>query len=544
MAIRISSKMLRILLFLSILSVIFLCPADAQTQPKDSATTWQLWEHTLTSRKSYSEPYKDLTLTTVFTGPGGQSFSVPGFWVSGNTFKIRCAFPATGTWKWETSCADSGNKSLHRQTGEVTVSAYTGNNFLYRHGYLRVSDSKRHLAYQDGSPFLWMGDTGWMALGRSSPQEWESYVDDRADKGFTVIQCHATQFSAQDTTITKTEPLKAGKPNAEYFKDLEYKIAYANQKGIVIMLVGLGVSGKGHYIAEMNTREFLRYLTGRLAGHAVILSPSMDAPYDEKNDQMAATLKSVSEIHLITQHVGTVAGAAAEYHTKPSIDFTALQSGHHNGNLPKVYEAAMNWTLDLWNMEPMKPVINTEAMYDGRGNNEGNDWREQDARKLGWISWLSGSLGYTYGAGETGRHVTGSHGGLFMFVKDSIQVDYWRKVLFWPSGMQMEYLKKFFAKLAWWELEPAPKSILNQAKSPLKMMSLARSPAGNLLVAYLPDNHDIKIKLTGLQSGLQGSWYDPVGDRYLPLKQVIGDNGEQTFSAPGAGDWVLLLTKP
>jgi hypothetical protein len=121
--------------------------------------------------------------------------------------------------------------------------------------------------------------------------------------------------------------------------------------------------------------------------------------YDKRNDQMGQHLKTVSTLHLVTQHIGTVAGAAEAYHAKSYLDFNGLQSGHHNGNMHKAYDAAFNWSLSLWKMQPTKPVINTEAVYDGRGNNEGNNWREQDARKLGWIGWLSGALGYTYGAG-------------------------------------------------------------------------------------------------------------------------------------------------
>ena len=522
---------------------LFLFPATVQAQPENAATTWQPWEHTFTSRKSYDEPYKDLTLTATFTSPDGKTFSVPGFWAAGDTYKIRCAFPSTGVWQWQTICSDPKNKALHLQSGQVKVIAYSGENPLAKHGFLRIGDTKRYLTYADGTPFLWMGDTGWLTLRQSSLAEWKTYVDDRATKGFTVIQVHASQYAIQDSLLRDFTPIKNGLPDPEYFRELEEKIGYANQKGIVILLVGLGVSGKGHYIPEMNTTAFARYLTGRLAGHAVILSPSMDAGYDDINEQMAALLKSVSSVHLLTQHVGTKAGAAVAYHIKSSTDFTALQSGHHNGNTVKAYEAAVQWTGELWNLEPTKPVVNSEAMYDGRGNNEGNNWREQDVRKLGWIGWLSGALGYTYGAGESDRHVTGGSGGIYRLVEDSTRYDYWPKVLDWPSAHQMSYMKQFFATIPWWELIPDPNRILNQAKSSLQTMTLARSQSGNLLVAYLPENHDITIRLDGLPRGLTGQWYSPLKGRYLAIAAPIGNSGEQTFSCPGPDDWVLFLKK-
>jgi hypothetical protein len=507
----------------------------------DTATTWQPWEHTLISRVVYDNPYSVVSVTATFTGPGGAAFSTPGFWVSGNMFKIRCAFPVSGVWTWNLTCSDSGNKSLHQQSGKVSVTAYAGNNRLYRHGFVRVGYTKRYLIHQDGTPFFWLGDTGWLAFKKSSWQEWRQYVDNRAAKGFTVIQTHANQYIPDTSSQAALMPLRNDLPDPAYFQLLEEKIAYANQRGIVVLLVGLGYSGKGNYVPNMNTAAFTRYLTSRLAARAVIFSPSMDAPYDDRNDQMASLLKAAASVHLITQHVGTVAGAAEAYHLKPYIDFTALQSGHHNGATPKAYEAAVQWTHTLRQLHPTKPVINSEAMYDGRGNNEGNNWREQDARKLGWMSWLSGALGYTYGAGETDRHVAGSTGGLFRFVQDSLQYDYWRKVVDWPSSDQMSYLKQFFEHLTWWHLEPKPDRIRNQAGAPLQIMTLAQSPEGNLLVAYLPDNHDIRLDMTGLNKDLTGQWYNPRKNQYVPVKEPIHTTGEQLFVCPGPGDWVLLL---
>ena len=53
---------------------------------------------------------------------------------------------------------------------------------------LRVSQNQRYLAYADDTPFLWIGDTAWAAPTRASDEEWEAYLTDRADKGFSLIQ--------------------------------------------------------------------------------------------------------------------------------------------------------------------------------------------------------------------------------------------------------------------------------------------------------------------------------------------------------------------
>jgi len=52
---------------------------------------------------------------------------------------------------------------------------------------LRVSDSARALVAEDGTPFLWLGDTAW-SLPRLSPEDVETYMARRALQGFTVLQ--------------------------------------------------------------------------------------------------------------------------------------------------------------------------------------------------------------------------------------------------------------------------------------------------------------------------------------------------------------------
>ena len=126
--------------------------------------TWQRWETSLASSRSYTNPYADVDLQVTFTGPTGQALHVRGFWDGGPTFKIRCAFPQAGTWRWQTICSDAGNTGLHNKSGTVEVGPYSGGNPLYRHGFPRISANRRHLAHADGRPFLWIGDTPWLSL--------------------------------------------------------------------------------------------------------------------------------------------------------------------------------------------------------------------------------------------------------------------------------------------------------------------------------------------------------------------------------------------
>ena len=53
---------------------------------------------------------------------------------------------------------------------------------------LRVSDNKRFLVKDSGAPFFYLGDTAWELFHRLNREEADLYLENRAAKGFTVIQ--------------------------------------------------------------------------------------------------------------------------------------------------------------------------------------------------------------------------------------------------------------------------------------------------------------------------------------------------------------------
>ena len=519
------------------------------TQPAsrpERVIQWQRWEHGLTAQKDHPHPYTAVEVDVRFTGPGGATFQVPAFWDGDRGIRFRAAFPSSGVWRWRTSCLDPTDAGLHGRSGEVHVNAYTGENPLYRHGDLRVSVDQRHLVHADGTPFLWMGDTGWNAAWKSTPPEWQEYVDTRARQRFSVLQTVATGTAARNSTTNPASghaPFHGdGTPNPPFWRDLEEKLAYANDRGLVVLLTGVGNSPAG-FGEKQRPPAFARFLAGRLAGHMVVFSPSMDQRFDLQNDESGTRLRALTT-HLITQHPGTHFDTIKQYHDKAYADFCGLQTGHQGGNLNRAYDAARAWTLELWRRPPVKPVINLEAMYDAHGHDNALNWRAQDVRKLGWITWLSGSRGYTYGAGDVPPKVPAGAGGVWRFNTDVAAYDHWRQALVWPSAAQMTHLRDFFASIEWWRLEPAPELVKNQAGEAPRKMAASRSPTGDLLVAYLPDNAEIVLDLTTAPAVLVGRWFNPVTGSSVAQSGPIAPGPAVTLRRPaGWADAVLLLTR-
>ena len=55
-------------------------------------------------------------------------------------------------------------------------------------GPVRVSADGRHFVDRSGTPFFWLGDTAWPLFTQYSKEQAEAYLQNRAAKGFTVIQ--------------------------------------------------------------------------------------------------------------------------------------------------------------------------------------------------------------------------------------------------------------------------------------------------------------------------------------------------------------------
>jgi hypothetical protein len=523
---------------LILLIVLCLLVAGSPDIKVKTAVQWQPWEASL--KANHKQNGRPSYLEAIFTGPRGETFKSPGFTDDGAIFHFRAAFPSAGTWKWKSVCSDQGDKGLHNRKGKAEVKPYTGDNPLYKHGDLKVSKDKRYLVYADGTPFLWMGETGWRMTQQSAMDEWHYYIDTRAAQKFTEIQISPRGVSKKPETELEEVSFKPDNtPDPVFWQDLEAKVRYANDKGIAILMVGISKDWSDKFLKNPANQPFETYITGRLAPFMVLFSPSFDQAYMKGNDSVAVELKKYTT-HLVTQHAGTNYEANLTYRNAVSVDFCGMQSGHHGGNLQRAYNAARSWTLDMWNAIPVKPVVDIEAMYDAYGDNSGKNWREKDARKLGWIAWLSGSRGYTYGCGDVPPKVPKGAGGVWRFNKDASAYDYWRKAILWKSAGQMTIMHDFFKSFEWWKLAPSHEVILNQAINDTVKMVASINADKSLLVVYMPDNPEVILDLSSMTGTLTGKWFNTVTGNYVPVGSPVIPAKKVSFSRPGSWEDALL----
>lgn len=112
----------------------------------------------------------------------------------------------------------------------------------FSRGRIVVHPGGRYLQYADGRPFFYLGDTAWELFHRTTREEARLYLEDRARKGFTVIQavCLAERDGLRVPNAYGDLPFAdAGftRPNERYFAYVDEVVAMADSLGLVIGLL-------------------------------------------------------------------------------------------------------------------------------------------------------------------------------------------------------------------------------------------------------------------------------------------------------------------
>ena len=58
----------------------------------------------------------------------------------------------------------------------------------WNNGKLVVSEEGRYLKHENGTPFFWLGETGWLLPERLNRDEAEYYLEQCKRRGYNVIQ--------------------------------------------------------------------------------------------------------------------------------------------------------------------------------------------------------------------------------------------------------------------------------------------------------------------------------------------------------------------
>lgn len=107
---------------------------------------------------------------------------------------------------------------------------------------LQVSENRRFLATETGTPFFWLGDTAWELFHRLNREQAEQYLRRRAAQGFTVVQA-VVLAELDGLTVLNAYgqlPLRDDDPrqiNESYFAHVDWIADKAASLGLYIAML-------------------------------------------------------------------------------------------------------------------------------------------------------------------------------------------------------------------------------------------------------------------------------------------------------------------
>jgi len=512
------------------------------------------------SAKSYKEPFSEVELDVIFTGPQGTEQRVPAFWSGGQTWRVRYAPSSPGKYSHRTVCSDASNQDLHGRAGSLEVKAYSGVNPLYLHGPLSVAADHRHFEHADGTPFFWLGDTWWMALCKRLrwPDDFQQLTADRLNKGFTVIQIVAGLYP----DMPQFDPRganEAGFPwqpnysgiNPEYFDMADLRIQYLVDRGLIPCIVGCW----GYFLPILGTakmRQHWRYLVARWGAYPVVwcLAGEGSMPYylskqkeqdtlEQKRGwtEIAKYVRSLDPYHrLVTIHPSDTSRNTVE---DPAVlDFDMLQTGHSDRNsIPKT----VNLMTGSISQTPKMPVIDGEVCYEGIMEAS----RQEVQRFMFWTNILNGAAGHTYGANGIWQVNTreqpfgpSPHGRSWGDTP-------WEEAYQLPGSRQLGFAKKLLMRYPWWRLEPHPEWVEPHWGKENYMQPYCAGIPRELRIAFLPSWNAPKMKQLEPGVTYRGLFFNPASGKELEIGKVSADaNGDWDIPMPPIfQDWVVVIEK-
>lgn len=526
-------------------------------------------EFSLTATQPYRDGSAEVEVDVLFIGSAGE-WRVPAFWAGGNTFRVRFAGPAPGRYEWRSIATNEADAGLHDRRGELEVSPYEGPAGLYRHGRLRVAQSRRTLEHADGTPFFWLGDTWWMGLTTRFdwPHGVKAMVADRVAKGFNLVQIVAgplPDFDAETATWHRQQANEGGWPwhpdwaglNPAYYDQADLKLAYMVEQGLLPCIVGMW----GYYLPFMGVERVKRHwrnLVARYGAYPVIwcLAGEVNMPtYSHFGDQakraadkeqqevgwteVARYVRQIDPFHNPVSCHPSHPDSRAMLRDETLVDVDMLQTGHSSyASLRPSVETVCACLAK----EPPLPVVNSEVCYE---NIMGGSQQEVQ-RFLFWTSITSGSAGHTYGA--QGIWAMSSRFDPFDGTTGSWGDGFWQDVMHLAGSGQVALGRKFFERYPWQRFVPRHEPTVEQQG---RKWAFATGIPGQVAVFYLAATC-MEGDFRGVQGGklqiepgthYQAYFFNPRTGEDRPVGPVTpdADSAWPVPSRPTMEDWVLVL---
>ncbi len=430
-----------------------------------------------------------------------------------------------------------------------------------------VSENRRFLEYEDGEPFFWLGDTGWLLFEKLTREDASRYFENRRAKGFNVVQCVLvpmiplvnvygdSAFVENDISrprITQ-ENFHTDTQQYDYWDHVEYDIDEAARNGIHIALVPLwGTVAKRPDITVEKTTIYIRWLARRFGSKPNIFwINGGDIRGDVRPEiwnTIGTNLRANDPNHLITYHPFGRTQSSEWFHNESWLDFNMFQSGHRRydqvkGDGAQSPKGEDNWryVLEDYAKLPPKPTLDGEPSYEnipqGLHDTTQPYWSAGDCRRYAYWSVFAGACGHTYGDNAV----------MQMYKPGDPKPaygprNYWIQAMDDPGSFQMQVLGRLMLSRPYFERVYDSTLVVDQS---IRYDFVAVTRGSSYLFAYTYTGRPFSIamgKISGKE--VRASWFDPRTGAVQPIG-IMSNRGTVRFQPPGkqknGDDWVLVL---
>jgi len=413
---------------------------------------------------------------------------------------------------------------------------------------LSVAPGGRYLVDAAGVPFLVHGDTCWSIVGQLTNAQIDTYLNDRAARGFNALL-----FSAPEAYYTSQTPsylnvdgaapfataTDFASPNGAYWNRVDYLVNGAKARGMACVInpayIGYATDGWLDAISaapDADLRAYGAWLANRYWQGNVIWS--MGGDHDgppallAKQWNIVSGMRSVRTTDIVTAHPLADAGNADDAYTYwAGLPGFAL-------NWVYGYETSGFHTYALcaqaYRRPGPMPFIGFEFKYE---NSAGASLAM--LRRQSYGSLLSGACGQFYGNLP-----------IWHFGSPRWNEPYaggWQTHLGSAGAVQQAHVKALFSSCEWWKLEPRTDTSLVSSSlgSNAARVYPARARDGSFAMIYVPSSQSVTVAMSALSpASVRVRLYDPVTGAYSTVSgSPFGNGGTRTIAT--GGERVVVL---
>lgn len=420
----------------------------------------------------------------------------------------------------------------------------------WENGRLTVSPDGRYLQHENGTPFFWMGNTGWLLPERLTREEADFFLETCRETGYNVVQVQTVNgVPARNAygKLSMPDGFDFSRIDDEgpdgYWQHMDYIIRKAEQEGIYIGMVCIWGGLVKH--GQMNEEQAAAY--GTFLADRYKDAPNIvwiiggDIRGDIKTEvweALARTIRAIDPHHLMTFHPYGRTSSTEWFHDADWLDFDMFQSGHRRYDQTRGDgddRAQASQSEDNWRyveaglrMRPVKPILDAEPSYEeipqGLHDPEEPWWKAPDVRRYAYWSVFAGACGHTYGHNSIMQMHTGEGVGAYGARKS------WREGLQDGGFNQMQYLKRLILTFPYFE-RVGDQSVI-AGENGFRYDRAIATRGDDYLLVYTYTNRPMQIDLGKIAGEKKNVWWYSPTDGSLQYLGTFAD-GVHTFGGDG-----------